>query len=91
MRGKSGDFGVRGYHTTMYALELPSWLPPEVVEKVTVSFQKILLEEIVAMMGKQKPVKHTQNLSIHSGFSIESTESNVSDASDKGLPPPLPT
>jgi hypothetical protein len=56
------------------------------MEKIVGSFQKILLEEIVAMMRGQKPVKHTQNLSIHSGFSVESTDSHASDASDIGLP-----
>jgi hypothetical protein len=73
----------------MHPLELPSWLPHGVMEEILVSFKNILRKEINTMVCRQKPARHTQNLSIHSGFSIESMESTNSDASDKGLPPTM--
>jgi hypothetical protein len=71
--GNSEDFHVRGYHKNLYPVELPQWLPVEVVTKVTAEFEDILLREIRIM----------QRRSMHGpSDSVESQGGIIPDSSD---------
>jgi len=63
LRGNSKDFHVRGHHKNLTQVELPQWLPRDVVVEVTTAFEKILLREIESM---QRRTKHAPG---HSGDS----------------------
>jgi hypothetical protein len=54
LRGDSDDFHVRGHHKNLSQVELPQWLPLEVVVTVTTAFEKILVGEITAMQHHSK-------------------------------------
>jgi hypothetical protein len=43
-------FGVRGCHPTVYEVELPPWLPRDVMEGMVDDFEAVLRGEIFAMM-----------------------------------------
>jgi hypothetical protein len=45
---------VDGYHKTLSQVELPEWLPLEVVVKLTARFETILLGQIKRMMKRHK-------------------------------------
>jgi len=51
LRGGATNFNVRGRHATLYPVELPRWLPRDVMEQMVIRFKKILLIEITAMMS----------------------------------------
>jgi hypothetical protein len=55
LRGDTDDFNVYGHRTSLLPVELPQWLPHDVVEEMVIRFQKILLGEIITMMRQQKP------------------------------------
>ena len=42
------------YHSTVYPVELPLWLPAHIVEKLTKEFQDRLREELCTMLGAQE-------------------------------------
>ena len=44
-------FTIRGQHSTVYQVELPPWLPIEVLKEMVTQFEGILAEEIRAMMS----------------------------------------
>jgi len=50
LRGKSQRFAVRGRHATLFPVELPEWLSPQVVEEMITRFQGILYDEILRML-----------------------------------------
>jgi len=50
----STNFHVNGYHKTLFQVELPEWLPLEIVVKLTVQFKKILLGQIKRMVKHHK-------------------------------------
>jgi hypothetical protein len=58
LRGNSDIFAVRGQHSTVYQVELPPWLPIEVVKEMVSRFEGILKEEIRAMMNWGRKVGH---------------------------------
>ena len=73
----STDFHVDGHHETLFQVELPEWLPLEIVVKLTARFEKILLEQIKTLVRDHK--RHT----IHpSGQSGDGLSSDYSDGED---------
>ena len=45
----SENFEVRGHHATVTPVQLPRWLPRDVLEQMVVRFKNHLLREIFAM------------------------------------------
>jgi hypothetical protein len=58
LRGDTNIFKLNAHHTTIRPVEVPPWLPRNVMEKMVIQFQRILLEEIIAMMHRQGPAHH---------------------------------
>jgi hypothetical protein len=53
LRGNRKEFNVRGCHTTVSPVELPAWLPNEVLHKVLARFRKHLHTKMLeASTGK---------------------------------------
>ena len=50
LRGETKRFRVRGRHATLFPVELPEWLPPQVMDEMITRFQEILYDEILRMM-----------------------------------------
>ncbi|KIM88014.1 hypothetical protein PILCRDRAFT_814691 [Piloderma croceum F 1598] len=63
LRGNSEDFDVRGHHKNLYQVELPQWLPLDVVVNVTAEFENILLRQIRIM---QRRSRHSPSHSVDS-------------------------
>ena len=73
----STDFHVDGHHETLFQVELPEWLPLEIVVELTAQFEKILLEQIKTL------VRHHKRHSIYpSGQSGDDHSSDYSDSED---------
>jgi hypothetical protein len=89
LRGDTNDFQLNVHHTTIRLVELPPWLPRDVVEKMVIQFQKILLGEIITMMRRPKPTQRAYNPSIQRDLCIAGTSSGAPVAWDIGLPPRL--
>jgi len=51
-------FAVRGQHSTVYQVELPPWLPIEVLKEMVNRFEGILTDEIRAMMNWGRKIGH---------------------------------
>jgi hypothetical protein len=51
-------FATRGQHYTVYQVELPPWLPREVLKEMVTRFEGILAEEIRAMMNWGRKFVH---------------------------------
>ena len=73
MRSKSDDFLVRGHHKNLYLVELPQWLPREVVVKVTAEFEQILLDQIRIMHRRGKHA-HSHSVDSLGGISHDSSD-----------------
>jgi hypothetical protein len=56
--GDTNTFVVRGQHSTVYQVELPPWLPIEVLKAMVNQFEQILTKEIRAMMNWGQKVGH---------------------------------
>jgi len=92
LRGDSKDFQVRGYHKNLYQVELPQWLPVEVVMEVTAAFEDILLREIRIMQRRNKhgpsdSVKSRGGISPDSSEGEEDTETFLQDDDDDAYVP----
>jgi len=64
LKGCGAEFHVRGCHTTIHPVELPQWLPHEVVEELVIQFQKILLHKVMVMMKRQWQAEYDFSLSM---------------------------
>jgi hypothetical protein len=73
----SHDFRVDGYHKTLFQVELPSWLPLDVVQKLTRKFEGYLLIQIRTLMKN-----HGQHAIIPSGQSAHDFSSDSSDGEE---------
>jgi hypothetical protein len=75
---RNGTIALRGYHKTLSAVELPSYLPYDVLEQLVTRFKTILIDEITTMLSK-KENQHYRNLSDQSdsGLSVASDESGI--------------
>jgi hypothetical protein len=43
---------TRGHHNTIYAVELPAWLPVKILDRMVSQFQKHLRVALIAMMKR---------------------------------------
>jgi hypothetical protein len=89
LRGDSDNFHVRGHHKNLSQVELPQWLPVEVVVKVTTAFENILLREIRTMQH------HSKHGPSYSGDSRGRVSPDSSDGEEdtvmfQTIPPPMP-
>lgn len=50
MDGPNRPFGIRGCHPSLYAVELPPWLPRDAMKAMVTRFEKILMDKIFSMM-----------------------------------------
>lgn len=72
--GNSQDFVVRGRHTTLFAIDLPHWLPESVVVQMVGLYRNRLLKELVTMMKRKRTYSDTP-LQSDGAFSLPSNES----------------
>ena len=66
LRGETNPFRVRGRHATLFPVELPEWLSPQVVDEMITRFQEILYDEILRMLKFESSDNHPpswQNIS----------------------------
>jgi hypothetical protein len=80
LRGDSEDFRVRGRHTTMFPVGLPSWLPIDVLQQMVDRFKKFLLDELVTMVQSSERLASTRR---HNRNPSQQSESGLSVASDE--------
>lgn len=59
---------ARGRHDNIYAVDLPAWLPVEILDKMVVQFRKHLHAALVAMM---KRIPDPENCTHHHKISTE--------------------
>ena len=100
--GETKMYKIRGRHSTVYPVQLPSWSRPEVVQELIKRFGKYLHKELDTMgtnhkhWQKAKQSGHTHNPSLQSVWSAITNTSNMSGKSNlDGLDdldlPDLPT
>jgi hypothetical protein len=72
------DFVIRGDHSTLYPVELPPWLPDNIITQMLNKFEDILVKQILSRMNSLAcPQKRRAR-----ALSIESQ--NVSDSNGDG-------
>jgi hypothetical protein len=69
---------LRGSHSTIYPVELPGWIPPEIVEELEKRLQKHLHDEIEIMLSGVAEQPATIRRNRHA---THESESNISIAS----------
>lgn len=76
LKGDEEDLNVRGRHSTPFPVQLPAWLPREVVKEMVSIFEIFVLEEL-SVLGKNSLSTHSRKLSLQSqtGVSIGSDDS----------------
>lgn len=67
---KSTNFYLDGHHKTLAQVELPAWLPLQIVEKLTTRFEEILLTQIETLTPRRK--RHAINPSGQSKYDLSS-------------------
>lgn len=70
MDGPTSRFGVLGGHPTIYPVDLPSWLPGDVVEQAIAHFEGILRQEIFKMMMDKSKKTHARHPSEQSSSAL---------------------
>jgi hypothetical protein len=70
---KSTDFHLDGHHKTLSQVELPEWLPVQIVEELTARFENILLTQIETLTPRRK--RHAFNPSGQSRNDLSSDSS----------------
>jgi len=73
----SHDFHIDGHHKTLFQVELPPWLPLDIVQKLTRKFEGYLWSQIGALMEN-----HRQRTIIPSGQSARDYSSDSSDGEE---------
>jgi len=76
----STDFHVDGRHATLFQVELPEWLPLEIVVKLTARFETMLLKQINTLVALHQ--QHAHHPSGQSGNSLSSDSDGEEDATD---------
>jgi hypothetical protein len=66
----NNEFHLDGHHETLFQVELPEWLPLEIVVKLTARFEEILLEQIETLTQRHK--RHAIHPSGQSGDGLSS-------------------
>jgi hypothetical protein len=74
---KGDNFHVDGYHKTLTQVELPEWLPLEIVVKLTARFEEILLRQIKTL--KDNRTRHASKPSGQSGDGLSSDSDDAED------------
>jgi hypothetical protein len=86
LRDGKDEFLVRGHHCTAYPLELPAWLPVDVLQKMVLQSRKYLHRELSKMLDsdedQQRPKGHKR---LPSGLTDPGSGSD-SEASEPGAP-----
>jgi len=82
LRDGSDTFHIDGHHHTLFQVELPIWLPLDLVVKLTAKFEKILGNQLRYMMSEHH--KHTNTPSGQSGDGLSSDSSDDDDDDDDG-------
>lgn len=72
---------LRGHHPTIYAVELPKWLPSEIVDKMNERFQNYLRQEMDIMV--QGAADSEQAVIRRNRHATHESESNISVDSSK--------
>ena len=88
-------FHVRGHHSTVYPVELPSWLPDDTVQEMLDRFTNFLSREITTMIAEDRIAQkqghlRTTSLESNSGLSVASDDSDQFDLA-KGIDAPPPS
>jgi len=73
LRDGSDAFHVDGYHHTLFQVELPIWLPLDIVVKLMAKLEKILGNQIGGLMTRHKHAN---------GQSGDGLSSDLSDGED---------
>lgn len=76
--GKENPLLLRGRHSTIYAVELPKWLPSEIVDEMNERFQIYLRREIKIMLDG---AKQKADFQVRHRHTTHESESNISVAS----------
>jgi hypothetical protein len=76
--GRDQPISLRGRHSTIYPVELPKWLPPEIVDKMNERFQRHLGQEIRIML---KGAQQLEGVTTRNRHVSHESESNISVAS----------
>lgn len=94
LRGDSENYKVRGYHTTVYPVELPNWLPEDILEKIVVEIEILLCNEITLMMREEAMIAQNSKASVEPSSrshgrnpSIESTSLMSTHSAESGVFP----
>jgi hypothetical protein len=61
LKKKATDFAVHSRHTTLSQVQLPPWVPRDIMMEMVDRLRKILLHQITAMMGKQDRIERDGN------------------------------
>jgi hypothetical protein len=75
--GGDNRLSLRGHHLTVYPVELPEWLPHDIVTQMMGQFQKYLRDEVTTMLMKDEQ-KAANRRSHHASHKSESAVSVVS-------------
>ena len=75
INGEGQELSLRGYHSVIYPVELPLWLPSRIVDKLTERFKDHLRMEVQIMLEGAKGTAQKSRHSTHE------SESNISVAS----------
>jgi hypothetical protein len=69
---------LRGSHSTIYPVELPNWVPPDIVQKMDTQFRNHLREEMRIML---KGAEESRRPARRNHHVTHQSESNLSVAS----------
>jgi hypothetical protein len=87
LRGDTAELDTRGYHTTIFPVELPAWLPPDVIRTLLGTFKIHLRQEIDTMVvgyAAEKVIAlHTQQHGCNA--SLQSDSSDATDANNTSI------
>ena len=76
------DFEVRGRHPTVYPVDLPPWLPINIVNSMLTRFKALLRKELVEMLAAAKASEEKGEAGDSSSTRHHHTQSGLSDISD---------
>jgi hypothetical protein len=82
-------YKIRGRHSTVYPVQLPNWICPDIVDKLIGRFDNYLREELLTMWSKhhlkEKKLYFSEQLERKSGHSnhpsLQSVSSGITDTS----------
>jgi hypothetical protein len=85
LRRKANIFNVRGKHATVYPVQLPPWLPRQILVEMVDQFKGHLLENLIAIEKMMDSAKEEYFATTHSPTpSMDSIESDSAMSSSSG-------